>query len=51
MLRTHKIALNPTDHQRQWFAQQCGYADVAYDFALSAWNAGVPKSELRKFIR
>ena len=34
MLRTHKIALDPTGRQRQWFAQQCGYADVAYNFAL-----------------
>ena len=48
MLRTHKIALDPTGRQRQWFAQQCGYADVAYNFAVSAWNNGVPKSQLRK---
>ena len=48
MLRSHKIALRPTDHQRRWFAMQCGYSDVAYNFALSAWNAGVPKSQLRK---
>ena len=48
MFRSHKIALRPTDRQRRWFALQCGYSDVAYNFALSAWNAGVPKSQLRK---
>ena len=48
MLRSHKIALRPTDRQCRWFAMQCGYSDVAYNFALSAWNAGVPKSQLRK---
>ncbi len=48
MKRSQKIALRPTDGQRQWFAQQCGYARVAYNWALSAWRAGAPVSELRK---
>ena len=48
MKRSQKIALRPTDRQRQWFAQQCGYARVAYNWALSAWRAGAPVSELRK---
>ena len=48
MKRSQKIALRPTDRQRRWFAQQCGYARVAYNWALSAWRAGAPVSELRK---
>ena len=48
MKRSHKIALNPTDRQRKWFAQQCGYARVAYNWALSAYRAGVDVYELRK---
>lgn len=47
MLRGHKIALRTNDKQRQWFAMQCGYANVAYNYALSAWKAGVPVGELR----
>ncbi|MDE0015997.1 MAG: transposase [Candidatus Poribacteria bacterium] len=48
MKRSQKIALDPTDNQREWFSQQCGYARVAFNFGLSAWNAGVPSSQLRK---
>ena len=33
--RTHKIALNPNNVQRKWFAQQCGYARFAYNKALA----------------
>ena len=47
MKRSQKIALNPTDRQCQWFAMQCGYANVAYNYAFSAWKAGVPVGELR----
>ncbi len=32
---THKIALNPNNKQRKWFAQQCGYARFAYNQALA----------------
>ena len=35
MLKTHKIALNPNNKQRRWFAQQCGYARFADNHALS----------------
>ncbi len=34
-LRSHKIALDTTQDQRSWFAQQCGYARFAYNYALS----------------
>ena len=33
--KTHKIALNPNNKQRKWFAQQCGYARFAYNQALA----------------
>lgn len=32
---THKIALDPNNKQRKWFAQQCGYARFAYNQALA----------------
>ena len=47
MLRSHKIALRPSDKQCQWFAMQCGYARVAFNYCLSAYRAGVPAGELR----
>ena len=34
-LRSHKIALDMTQDQRSWFAQQCGYSRFAYNYALS----------------
>ena len=37
-LKSHKIALYATDAQRSWFAQQCGYARFAYNYALSAFK-------------
>ncbi len=37
-LQSHKIALYATDAQRSWFAQQCGYARFAYNYALSAFK-------------
>ncbi len=35
MKRTHKIALNPNNKQRKWFAQQCGYSRWSYNQALA----------------
>ena len=49
-LKTHKIALRPTDAQRQWFAQQCGYARYAYNAALADFKKGLFDSEFRSFI-
>ena len=48
MLRGQKIALRPTDLQRSWFAQQCGYARVAFNDALHDFNHGAELGELRK---
>ena len=39
MLKTHKIALNPNNKQRNWFAQQCGYARFAYNHALADFKS------------
>ena len=38
-LKTHKIALNPNNKQRAWFAQQCGYARFAYNHALADFRS------------
>ena len=42
-LKTHKIALDPNNKQRSWFAQQCGYARFAYNHALSDFKAELAK--------
>ena len=39
MYKTHKIALNPNNKQKRWFAQQCGYARFAYNQALSDFKS------------
>ena len=43
MLKTHKIALNPNNKQRAWFASQCGYARFAYNHALADFRAELGK--------
>ena len=35
MIRTHKIALDPTPRQARRLAQHAGYARVAYNHALA----------------
>lgn len=45
--RSQKIALAPTSEQRQWFAQQCGYARFAFNFALSDFKDGLANDEWR----
>ena len=49
-LRSHKIALRPTDKQKAWFLQQCGYARFAYNAALSDFKSGLDKDDWRSFI-
>ncbi|MDE0638650.1 MAG: transposase [Candidatus Poribacteria bacterium] len=44
-LRTHKIALNPNNKERGWFAQQCGYARFAYNHALADFKAHLDNNE------
>lgn len=46
-LRAHKIALRATDKQHSWFAQQCGYARVAYNYGLSEFKDGLSQDEWR----
>ncbi len=43
MYKSQKIALDANNKQRNWFAQQCGYARFAYNYALADF-----KSELAK---
>ena len=49
-LKSHKIALHPTNTQKTWFAQQCGYARFAYNAALSDFKAGLDADDWRSFI-
>ena len=44
-LKAHKIALRTTEKQRSWFAQQSGYARVAYNYGLSDFKDGLSKDE------
>ena len=47
MLRTHKIALDPTNIQATLFAQHCGYARVAFNHALADFKDGLDNNEWR----
>ena len=38
MLRVHKIRLQPTATQERYFAQACGTARFAYNWALAEWK-------------
>lgn len=50
MLVAHKIALDPTNKQRTYFARGCGAARFAYNWALGEWQrqykAGEKPSEV-----
>ena len=48
--KSHKIALEPTDAQKVWFAQQCGYARFAYNAALADFKAELDADNSRTFI-
>lgn len=39
MYKSQKIALDVNNKQRNWFAQQCGYARFAYNTALADFNS------------
>ena len=49
-LKSHKIVLLPTNAQRAWFAQQCGYARFAYNAALADFKSGLDANDWRSFI-
>ena len=49
-LKSHKIALRPTEAQKTWFAQQCGYARFAYNAALADFKASLDDNDWRSFI-
>ena len=46
-LKAHKIALRCSEKERSWFAQQCGYARVAFNYGLSDFKDGLSKDEWR----
>jgi putative transposase len=51
MIVAHKIALDPTDEQRVYFARAAGTARFAYNWALGEWKrqdeAGEKPSEVK----
>ena len=47
--KTHKIALDPNNKQRNWFAQQCGYARFAYNHALSDFKTGLDNDNFQSW--
>lgn len=49
-LKSHKIALRPTQAQEAWFTQQCGYARFAYNAALADFKEGLKKNDQLSFI-
>ena len=38
IIRSHKIAIDPNNKQRTYFARAAGTARFAYNWALAAWN-------------
>ena len=48
--KTHKIALDPNNKQRAWFACQSGYARFAYNSALADFRACLDAGDFKSFI-
>ena len=48
--RTQKIELNPNNKQATSLAKHCGYARVAYNFALSAFKVSLDAGDWRSYI-
>ena len=49
-LRTQQIELNPNNKQSTCMSQHCGYARVAFNFALSSFKVGLDKDEWRSHV-
>lgn len=47
MIRAHKIRLNPTEAQAKYFMQCAGVARFTWNWALDAYNMGVPTGYLK----
>lgn len=47
MIRAHRIRLNPTDVQAEYFWQCAGVARFTWNWALAAYNDGVPTGYLK----
>jgi putative transposase len=54
MILVHRIALDPNNEQRTYFARACGTARFAYNWALAEWEKAYAagdktnEAELRK---
>ena len=49
LLRTQQIELNPNNKQKTRMAQHCGYARVAFNFALSSFKVGLDADDWRTY--
>lgn len=47
MIRAHRIRLNPTEEQAKYFWQCAGVARFTWNWALAAYNMGVPTGYLK----
>ncbi len=47
MIRAHRIRLNPTPAQAEYFSQCAGVARFTWNWALAAYNMGVPTSYIK----
>ena len=49
-LRTQQIELNPNNKQSTCMSQHCGYARVAFNFALSSFKVGLDQDDWRSYV-
>jgi putative transposase len=49
LLRTQQIELNPNNKKSTRMAQHCGYARVAFNFALSSFKVGLDADDRRTY--
>lgn len=46
IIRAHRIALDPNNRQRTYFAKAAGVARFTWNWALAEWNAGHERGEI-----
>ncbi len=51
MYKSQKIALKANNKQRNWFAQQCGYARFAYNHALADFKSELAKGNFLSTVK
>jgi len=51
MMIAHKIALDPNNKQRTYFAKACGVSRFAYNWALAEWDKQYQAHKLDSALR